>query len=90
MYVKKRKPQKTYLKFCGKAKENCRKNLSVKLASFLRRGNLRRHAITHQKSLLNCQNCGKQYSGEDHLKRHQILCNGDSKINQSKNNDVVT
>ena len=41
MYLKKRKPQKTYLKFCGKAKENCRKNLSVKLASFLKKRELK-------------------------------------------------
>ena len=35
------------------------------------------------------QKCDKQYSREDHLKRHQILCNGGSKFNQSKINTIV-
>ena len=33
--------------------------------------------------------CDKQYSRKDHLKGHQILCNGDSKFNQSKINNIV-
>ena len=35
--------------------KTCHKVFSV-------RGNLERHATTHQKSLLNCEKCGKQYS----------------------------
>ena len=71
-------------------KRKLQKNVSVKPAiKFFQNRNLKRHATSHQKSLFSCQKCGKQYSRENHLKRHQILCNGDSKINQSKNNDVV-
>ena len=40
--------------------------MSVKPTGFSK-GHLRRHATTHQKSLLSCQKCGKQYSRDDHF-----------------------
>ena len=65
------------------SKRKLQRNLSAKPAIkiFSRRGDLERHATTHQKSFFSCQKCVKQYSREYHLKRHQILRNGDSKIN---------
>ena len=88
-YTTRKDNHKRHIQNCVGNQKKLAKEFECKTCNivFSRRGNLEKHATTHQKPLLSCQMCGKQYSREDNLKRNQILRNG--KINQSKSNDVV-